>query len=78
LNVVLDIKFVFTDVQMQGSLDGFNWSQPSESIGPLKNRSDLGVARDQQNDLSAGSPFLLRPYSALQIAGALGEMIGEF
>ena len=71
-----DIKAVFTDVQMPGSMDGLNLVRVVRSRWPPV---ALIVTSGQRNipetDLPAGVPFLSKPYKASQIDATLHQLI---
>jgi two-component system, response regulator PdtaR len=74
----LDIKVVFTDVQMPGSMDGLKLATAIRGRWPpIKIVATSGLIKISEDDLPAGSRFLPKPYSASQIVTALREMTGE-
>jgi hypothetical protein len=44
---------------------------------PIKIVATSGLVNISEDDLPCGSRFLLKPYSAAQIAGALRELAGD-
>jgi CheY-like chemotaxis protein len=70
-----DIRVVFTDVQMPGSMDGLKLAQavrgrwPPIEIVATSGRVMLG-----ENDLPERGRFVPKPYSAAQIAKTLSEL----
>jgi two-component system, response regulator PdtaR len=72
-----DISVVFTDIQMPGSMDGLKLAAViRDRWPPIKIVATSGRLKIGEDDLPAGSRFLPKPYSALQIAGALRELTG--
>jgi CheY-like chemotaxis protein len=75
----LDIKVVFTDVQMPGSMDGLKLAAAIRGRWPpIKIVATSGLLGISKDDLPSGVRFLPKPYSALQIVGVLREVTGEF
>jgi CheY-like chemotaxis protein len=70
-----DIRVVFTDIQMPGSMDGLKLAQavrgrwPPIEIVATSGRVMLG-----EDDLPARGRFVPKPYSAAQIAQTLSEL----
>lgn len=70
-----DIRVVFTDIQMPGSMDGLKLAQavrgrwPPIEIVATSGRVMLG-----EDDLPARGRFVPKPYSAAQIAKTLSEL----
>jgi len=74
-----DITVVFTDVQMPGSMDGLKLAAAIRGRWPpVKIVATSGLFGISEDDLPSGSRFLPKPYSALQIVGALRDMTGQF
>jgi CheY-like chemotaxis protein len=71
-----DIRAVFTDIQMPGSMDGLRLAQVVRNRWPPV---ALVVTSGQQtvleSDLPKGGRFLLKPYQATQIKGVLQQLI---
>jgi two-component system, response regulator PdtaR len=77
LEAHFDIRIVFTDIQMPGSMDGLKLAAAIRGRWPpIKIVATSGLVSINEDDLPAGSRFLLKPYSAAQIAGALRELEG--
>jgi two-component system, response regulator PdtaR len=75
----VDIKVVFTDVQMPGSMDGLKLAAAIRGRWPpIRIVATSGLTKISQDDLPSGSRFLPKPYSASQIVGALREMTADF
>ncbi|WP_029581810.1 response regulator [Bradyrhizobium sp. URHD0069] len=71
-----DITVVFTDIQMPGSMDGLKLARAvSGRWPPIKIIATSGQAELRETDLPEGGRFLPKPYSPLQIAGVLHELI---
>jgi CheY-like chemotaxis protein len=71
-----DITVVFTDIQMPGSMDGLKLARAvSGRWPPIKIIATSGQPELRETDLPEGGRFLPKPYSPLQIAGVLHELI---
>jgi CheY-like chemotaxis protein len=71
-----DIRVVFTDVQMPGSMDGLKLAHfVKDRWPPIKIIATSGHARIGESDLPAGSRFLSKPYAAAEIAKTIGQLI---
>lgn len=72
-----EIRVVFTDIQMPGSMDGVKLAAAIRGRWPpIKIVATSGMVRLSSDDLPSGSRFLPKPYSASEIVGALRELIG--
>ena len=70
-----DITVVFTDIQMPGSMDGLKLAAAIRGRWPpIKIVATSGRANVTDDDLPAGSRFLLKPYSTREIVGTLREL----
>ena len=77
LEVRSDIRVVFTDIQMPGSMDGLKLAAAIRGRWPpIKIVATSGLAKISEEDLPTGSRFLHKPYSAGQIVGTLRELTG--
>ena len=71
-----DIRLVFTDVHMPGSMDGLKRAHfVRDRWPPVKIVATSGQARITDSDLPEGGRFLPKPYSAAQITTTLLELI---
>jgi DNA-binding NtrC family response regulator len=72
-----DIRAVFTDVHMPGSMDGLALIRLMKvrwpSVAALITSGKVLIAAA---DLPSGARFLAKPYVAIQIAAALHQLIG--
>jgi CheY-like chemotaxis protein len=72
-----DIRVVFTDVEMPGSMDGLKLAAAIRGRWPpIKIVATSGLLRISEDDLPPGSRFLPKPYSQPQIVGTLRELTG--
>jgi CheY-like chemotaxis protein len=71
-----DIRAVFTDVQMPGSMDGLKLARavrhrwPPVALVVTSGHTDVSDA-----DLPSGGKFLSKPYKPTQIAATLRELV---
>ena len=73
----LDIRIVFTDVQMPGSMDGLRLAHLiSTRWPPIKIIATSGRLRLRDDDLPRGGRYLAKPYETSELTGLLREMIG--
>jgi CheY-like chemotaxis protein len=71
-----DIRIVFTDIQMPGSMDGLKLARFVRGRWPpIKIVATSGFVSLGKGDLPEGSRFLPKPYRPEQIVAALREMI---
>jgi CheY-like chemotaxis protein len=69
-----DIRLVFTDVHMPGSMDGLKLAQAVRNRWPpIKIIVTSGREQITEQDLPKGVRFFAKPYSPLQIRDALRE-----
>jgi CheY-like chemotaxis protein len=70
-----DIRVVFTDIQMPGSMDGLKLAQFVRGRWPpIKIVATSGFVNVGKGDLPEGSRFLPKPYRPEQIVAALREL----
>jgi CheY-like chemotaxis protein len=73
----LDIRVVFTDIQMPGSMDGLKLAASiRDRWPPIKIVATSGLLDIGGEDLPHGSRFLRKPYNAVQIVETLRELTG--
>jgi two-component system, response regulator PdtaR len=71
-----DIGFLFTDVEMPGSMDGYKLARtvharwPDIAIVITSGRKEPGIG-----DVPAGGRFISKPYEAVVVAQALSEFV---
>jgi CheY-like chemotaxis protein len=71
-----DIRAVFTDVHMPGSMDGIRLARIVRNRWPpVALIVTSGQTKVPQTDLPTGGRFLPKPYQPTQIEGALRELI---
>jgi CheY-like chemotaxis protein len=71
-----DIRAVFTDVQMPGSMDGIRLARIVRNRWPpVALIVTSGQTNVQESDLPTGGRFLPKPYEQVQIGSALRELI---
>jgi CheY-like chemotaxis protein len=69
-----DIRVVFTDIHMPGSMDGLKLAQAIRNRWPpIKIIVTSGHERLTEQDLPKGVRFFAKPYTPIQITGALRE-----
>jgi two-component system, response regulator PdtaR len=69
-----DIRLVFTDVHMPGSMDGLKLAQAVRNRWPpIKIIVTSGREQMTEQDLPKGARFFAKPYTAFQIRDALRE-----
>jgi CheY-like chemotaxis protein len=77
LEARLDIRIVFTDVQMPGSMDGLRLAHLiSTRWPPIRIIATSGQLRLRADDLPRGGRYLAKPYATSELTGLLHEMIG--
>jgi CheY-like chemotaxis protein len=70
-----DIRVVFTDIQMPGSMDGLKLARFVRGRWPpIKIVATSGFVNVGTDDLPEGSRFLPKPYRSEQIVAALREL----
>jgi len=71
-----DIRVVFTDIQMPGSLDGLRLAHlVSTRWPPIRIIATSGRLRLRDDDLPAGGRYLHKPYAVSDLTGMLHELI---
>ena len=71
----LDIRVVFTDIQMPGSMDGLRLAHLiSSRWPPIKIIATSGRFRLRDDDLPAGGRYLANPYAISALTGMLREL----
>jgi CheY-like chemotaxis protein len=71
-----DIRLIFTDIHMPGSMDGLKLARfVRDRWPPVKIVATSGRVRVTDNDLPEGGRFLPKPYSAGEITATLHELI---
>jgi CheY-like chemotaxis protein len=71
-----DIRLIFTDIHMPGSMDGLKLADfVRERWPPVKIVATSGRVRITDSDLPEGGRFLPKPYSAGDITATLHELI---
>jgi two-component system, response regulator PdtaR len=69
-----DIRVVFTDVQMRGSMDGLKLAHVVRNRWPpIKIIVTSGHELPPEHDLPEGGRFFAKPYNQIQIRGALAD-----
>lgn len=72
-----DIRAVFTDVQMPGSIDGLRLAQVVRNRWPpVALIVTSGRMQISEADLPSGGRFLGKPYDASQVGATLRQLIG--
>ena len=72
-----DIRIVFTDIQMPGSMDGLKLARFVRGRWPpIKIVATSGHVDVAETDLPDGGRFLPKPYNPQQVTGVLRELIG--
>jgi CheY-like chemotaxis protein len=70
-----DIRIVFTDVNMPGSMDGLKLARAiRDRWPPIRLIVTSGLARPRAGDFPADGRFLAKPYAAVQLETALREL----
>jgi CheY-like chemotaxis protein len=70
-----DIRIVFTDVNMPGSMDGLKLARAiRDRWPPIHLIVTSGLARPGAGDIPTNGRFLAKPYEAAQLATALREL----
>ena len=71
-----DIRLVFTDVHMPGSMDGLKLTHfVRNRWPPVKIVATSGHARISEQDLPEGGRFMAKPYAAGHLVSTLQELI---
>ncbi|WP_181902397.1 MULTISPECIES: response regulator [Rhodopseudomonas] len=76
LEVREDIRLVFTDIQIPGSMDGLKLARAVRGRWPpIKIVATSGRVTVTPDDLPDGGRFVPKPYTSAQITGVLREML---
>lgn len=71
-----DIRVVFTDLQMPGSMDGLKLAHAvRDRWPPIKIIVTSGVELLTEHDLPEGGRFFAKPYDRIQITNTLREWV---
>jgi CheY-like chemotaxis protein len=72
-----NIHVVFTDIQMPGTMDGLKLARfVRDRWPPIKIVATSGLVQVGEDDLPAGSLFLLKPYRGDEVVAALRDLTG--
>jgi two-component system, response regulator PdtaR len=72
-----DIRAVFTDIHMPGSMDGLKLAHYVRGRWPpVKLILTSGHARPPEEDMPTGSGFVVKPYMLEKVAADLRTMVG--
>jgi CheY-like chemotaxis protein len=78
LEVHADIRAVFTDIHMPGSMDGLKLAHYVRGRWPpVKLILTSGHLKPRAEDLPVDSTFVAKPYQLEKVAGSLRAMIGS-
>jgi two-component system, response regulator PdtaR len=73
-----DVRLIFTDVDMPGSMDGLKLAHfVRDRWPPVKVVATSGHARIADSELPEGVRFVPKPYSAAEITATLRELIQD-
>ena len=73
-----DIKVIFTDIQIPGSMNGLKLAHAvRRRWPPIKIVATSGRVNIRIDDLPEGGRFLPKPYLPEEIAGTLRELVGN-
>jgi len=71
-----DIRLIFTDIHMPGSMDGIKLAHfVNDRWPPIKIIATSGHAKIAESDLPEGSRFLAKPYAVAEVASAIRQLI---
>lgn len=71
-----DIRIIFTDINMPGSIDGLKLSAAvRDKWPPIKIIVTSGKATDEHLQLPAGGVFLSKPYTADIVAATIKDLL---
>lgn len=71
-----DIRIVFTDVQIPGSMDGLRLARAvRDRWPPIRVVATSGRIRLNDNELPSGGRFVPKPYTPSQISSTLSELV---
>ena len=72
-----DVRVVFTDIQMPGSMDGLKLARfVRDRWPPIKIMATSGRVVAGDDDLPTGSLFLRKPYLGTEVVAALRALTG--
>jgi two-component system, response regulator PdtaR len=72
-----DIRLIFTDIDMPGSMNGLKLAAAvRDRWPPVRIIATSGHFKVQAGDLPADARFIPKPYRPAQIIGAIRELIG--
>jgi CheY-like chemotaxis protein len=72
-----DIRVIFTDIQMPGSIDGLRLAHLVRNRWPpIRIIATSGQLRLRDDELPQGGRFLPKPYTRAEITGTLHEIVG--
>lgn len=73
-----DVAVLFTDVQMEGSMDGMDLARAVAVRWPeVRIVVTSGHVRPTEGDLPAAGVFIAKPYAPKVVVSTLGDMIGR-
>ncbi len=73
-----DIRVVFTDIQMPGSIDGLKLASfVRDRWPPIQILVTSGLVKVDTDDLPAGSVFLPKPYRGPEVVATLHKLVGQ-
>ena len=72
-----DIRVVFTDIRMPGSMDGLKLAHAVRGRWPPVHIVATSAHHTVIDELPAGTVFLPKPYSECKIVGALDALIAS-
>ena len=71
-----DIRLIFTDINMPGSMDGVKLAHfVKNRWPPIKIIATSGHAKIDANELPEGSLFVPKPYAGAEVADTIHELI---
>jgi len=71
-----DIRLIFTDINMPGSMDGVKLAHfVKNRWPPIKIIATSGHAKIDANELPEGSLFMPKPYAGAEVADTIHELI---
>ncbi len=73
-----DIRLIFTDIHMPGSMDGLRLAHfVKDRWPPIKIVATSGHAKIKKGDLPEGSHLVAKPYAVAEIASVIGQLIRQ-
>ncbi|MET0710036.1 MAG: response regulator [Tardiphaga sp.] len=73
----MDIRIIFTDIDMPGSMNGLKLAQAvANRWPPIRIVATSGHFKIRDGDLPTGGRFIAKPYRSNQIISALQELAG--